>query len=322
MEGIQHKQIVIANGMNIHIAEKGEGPLVLFMHGFPELWYSWRHQIMYLADHGYRAVAPDLRGYGDTTGAPLNDHTKFSVIHLISDMIGLLDEITNEGEKVFVVGHDWGAIVAWFFCLFRPDRVKALVNMSVPFLPWNPDGDVIKLVRYGYGEDHYMVRFQVPGEIEALVASMSIQSFLKKFLTYRGLESLYISKDKGFRHSPNDVPVTLPPWLSEEDVEYFASQLEKTTITGGVNYYRALPVDWEIGAAYRGAKVAVPSKFIIGDQDWCLGLFNKEYILGDGFKNDVPLLEDVVLIEGAAHFINQEKPDEINKHILEFLQKF
>ncbi|XP_071695714.1 epoxide hydrolase 2-like [Rutidosis leptorrhynchoides] len=151
---------------------------------------------------------------------------------------------------------------------------------------------------------------------------MSITSFVKKFLTYRGLEPLYISKGKGFRHSPNGVPVTLPPWLSEEDVGYFVSQLEKTTITGGVNYYRALPVDWEIGAAYNGAKVTVPTKFIIGDQDWCLEMFNKDYILGDEFKSDVPLLEDVVLMEGAAHFINQEKPDEVSKHIIQFLQKF
>ncbi|KAK9076097.1 hypothetical protein SSX86_004430 [Deinandra increscens subsp. villosa] len=177
MEGIQHKTVTIANGMNIHIAEKGDGPsralplgpmwvrpcgpLVLLIHGFPELWYSWRHQITYLADHGYRAVAPDLRGYGDTTGAPVNDHTKFSIIHLVGDMIGLLDAITkDEGEKVFVVGHDWGAIVAWNLCTFRPDRVKALVNMSVPFVRWNPDGNVVQLVRNGYGEDHYLVEFQ------------------------------------------------------------------------------------------------------------------------------------------------------------------
>ncbi|XP_071696125.1 epoxide hydrolase 3-like [Rutidosis leptorrhynchoides] len=322
MEGIQHKKVQIANGINIHIAEKGDGPLVLFIHGFPELWYSWRHQIVYLADHGYRAVAPDLRGYGGTTGAPVNDPTKFSIIHLVSDMIGLLDAITNEGEKVFVVGHDWGAIVAWNLCTFRPERVKALVNLSVPFLPWNPDGNVVELMRKAYGEDHYMVRFQEPGAIENGVARLSIQEFLKKFLTYRDLEPLYISKDVGFRHSPGDTPVIMPSWLSEEDVNYFASQLDKTTITGGVDYYRALPVDWEISAAYQGAKVTVPTKFIIGDQDWCLEMFNKEYILGDGFKSDVPLLEDVVLMKGAAHFINQEKPDEINKHILEFLQKF
>ncbi|KAJ0914813.1 putative soluble epoxide hydrolase [Helianthus annuus] len=105
MEGIQHKFINV-NGLNMHIAEKGEGPLVLFLHRFPELWYSWRHQIVYLADHGYRAVAPDLHGFGQTTGAPVHDHTKFTFPHVVGDMIGLRDAITKEGEKVFVVGHD------------------------------------------------------------------------------------------------------------------------------------------------------------------------------------------------------------------------
>ncbi|MFS7943635.1 putative soluble epoxide hydrolase [Helianthus anomalus] len=159
MEGIQHKFINV-NGLNMHIAEKGEGPLVWFLHGFPELWYSWRHQILYFADHGYRAVAPDLRGYGQTTGAPLNDHTKFTIPHVVGDLIGLLDAITNEGEKVFVVGHDWGAIIAWNLCMFRPDRVKALVNLSVAFMPWNPNGNIAEILRRDHGDDHYMTRYQ------------------------------------------------------------------------------------------------------------------------------------------------------------------
>jgi pimeloyl-ACP methyl ester carboxylesterase len=116
MDSIEHKMISV-NGINMHIAEKGQGPLVLFLHGFPELWYSWRHQILYMAAHGYRAVAPDLRGYGDTTGAPTDDHTKFTTFHIVGDLIALLDAITPD-QEVFVVGHDWGALVAWDFCLF------------------------------------------------------------------------------------------------------------------------------------------------------------------------------------------------------------
>ncbi|MFS7943630.1 putative soluble epoxide hydrolase [Helianthus anomalus] len=243
MEGIQHKFINV-NGLNMHIAEKGEGPLVLFIHGFPELWYSWRHQIVYLADHGYRAVAPDLRGYGQTTGAPVNDHTKFTIHHVVGDIIGLLDAITNEGEKVFVVGHDWGALIAWNLCLFKPDRVKALFNMSVAFMPWNPDGNLVEVVRLLYGDDYYIVRFQKPGEIEAEFAKlMSYETFMKKFLTLRDPGPLYLPKGKGFPHSPPGVPVTLPPWLSEQDIEYYASQIEKAGgLTGGLNYYRALPL--------------------------------------------------------------------------------
>ncbi|CAI9269894.1 unnamed protein product [Lactuca saligna] len=302
MEGIQHKT-VSANGLNIHIAEKGQGPLVLFLHGFPELWYSWRHQIVYLADHGYRAVAPDLRGYGGTTGAPVNDHTKFTLHHLAGDMIGLLAAITSEGEKVFVVGHDWGAIIAWYLCMFRPDRVKALVTLSVPFVPWNPNGDLVQLSRHVYGEEHYMVRFQEPGEIEAEVAKMGIPVFLKKFFTHRDAEPYYISKGNGFRHSPGDTPVTLPHWLSEEDIEYFARHLVNTGITGPVNYYRALHLNWELTAAWHGAKVNVPSKYIVGDLDLMYKMFAKDYIHGDGFKRDVPLLEEIVIMKGYAMYI-------------------
>ncbi|KAJ0566185.1 putative alpha/beta hydrolase-1, epoxide hydrolase [Helianthus annuus] len=322
MEGIEHKTISV-NGLNIHIAEKGQGQLVLFLHGFPELWYSWRHQIVYLADHGYRAVAPDLRGYGDTTGAPVDDHTKFTIYHVVGDLIGLLDAITSEGEKVFVVGHDWGAFVAWHLCMFRPDRVKALVNLSVPFIPWDPMGDMVLMLRAAYGEDHYVVRFQEPGDIEAELARMDAKTVVKKFLTFRESGPLYFPKGKGFQHSPDDAIVSLPSWLSEEDVEYFASKLEKAGISGGVNYYRAIRLNWELSAPWSCAKVTVPTKFIIGDQDlvyYMPGM--KEYIHNGAFQNDVPLLEDVVVMEGVGHFINQEKPNEINKHLIEFLRKF
>ncbi|PWA60456.1 epoxide hydrolase [Artemisia annua] len=322
MEGIEHKTIS-ANGLNMHIAQKGQGPLVLFIHGFPELWYSWRHQILYLADHGYRAVAPDLRGYGETTGAPLNDITKFTIHHLVGDMIGLIDAIASEGEKVFVVGHDWGAIIAWHLCMFSPDRVKGLVNMSVPFFPWNPNGDMAQMMSKAYGEDHYMSRFQKPGDIEAELAKMTSKTVMKKFLAYRDPDQIYFPKGKGFRYSPGDTPVTLPPWLTEQDVEYYANQLEKTGITGAVNYYRAFHLSWELTAAWRGAKVMVPTKFIIGDLDLTYHMPGlKDYMLGEAFKKDVPLLEEVVVMKDVAHFVNQEKPDKVNKHISNFLQKF
>ncbi|XP_076907123.1 epoxide hydrolase 1-like [Bidens hawaiensis] len=324
MDGIEHK-IIHVNGLNMHVAEKGQGPTVLFLHGFPELWYSWLHQIVYLADHGYRAVAPDLRGYGQTTGAPINDHTKFTVPHLVGDLIGLLDAITNEGEKVFVVGHDWGAYIAWYLCMFRPHRVKALVNLSVVFTPWNPNiGGLSEMLRQEYGDDYYMTRFQKIGNIEAEFAKMSYQTFMKKILTLRDPGPFLLPKGKGFLHSPPGVPVTLPPWLFEEDIEYFASEHEKAGgITGGINYYRALHLSWELTSAWRGAKVMVPTKFVIGDMDLAYNIRGiKDYINNGGFKMDVPLLEEVVVMEGVAHYINQEKPDEINKHIIDFIKKF
>ena len=163
MEGIQHR-IVKVNGINMHIAEKGQGPVILFLHGFPELWYSWRHQITALASLGYRAVAPDLRGFGDTDAPP--DVTSYTCFHVIGDLVGLIDTVAPSDEKVFVVGHDWGAFMAWFLCLFRPDRVKALVNLSVVFNPFGSNtsesnNNPIEALRAYYGDDYYMCRFQV-----------------------------------------------------------------------------------------------------------------------------------------------------------------
>ncbi|KAK3016339.1 hypothetical protein RJ639_005723 [Escallonia herrerae] len=321
MEGIEHKMVSV-NGIDMHIAEKGQGPLVLFIHGFPESWYSWRHQIVYMAAHGYRAVAPDMRGYGDTTGAPIGDITNFTTLHLVGDVVALIGAIAPDEDKVFVVGHDWGAHIAWHLCLFRPDRVKALVNLSVAYMPRDPTSSPAQTFRALYGDDHYVSRFQEPGEIEAELAPLGTERVVKKFLTFRTPGPLYFPKGKGFGDSP-DTPIVLPSWLSQQDVDYFTSKFEKTGFTGGVNYYRALDLSWELTAAWTGAQVRVPTKFIVGDLDLTYHIPGaKEYIHNGGFQKDVPLLEEVVVMEGVAHFINQEKPDEINEHIYDFIKKF
>ncbi|KAH7513392.1 hypothetical protein FEM48_Zijuj12G0195100 [Ziziphus jujuba var. spinosa] len=158
MDGIEHRTLQV-NGISMHVAEKGQGPVILFIHGFPELWYCWRHQIHALASLGYRAVAPDLRGYGDTDApASPSDYTAF---HVVGDLIALLDAIASDQDKVFVVGHDWGAIMAWYLCLFRPDRVKALVNMSAVYTPRNPARRPIQSLNALYGSDYYICRFQL-----------------------------------------------------------------------------------------------------------------------------------------------------------------
>ncbi|KAG5559869.1 hypothetical protein RHGRI_003230 [Rhododendron griersonianum] len=321
METIEHKTVT-ANGINIHIAEKGQGPLVLFLHGFPELWYSWRHQILYMAAHGYRAVAPDLRGYGDTTGAPVHDSAKFTSLHVVGDIIALLDAIAPDEKQVFVVAHDWGAVLAWFLCLYRPDRVKAYVSLSVHFMPRDLVMKPIAMFRGLFGDDYYMCRFQEPGDIEAEFAQIGVREVVKKLLTHRHPGALYFPKGKGFGSFP-DTSDTLPSWLSEEDVDYYTSKFEKNGFTGGINYYRALDLNWELTAPWTGAQVKVPTKFIVGDLDLVYHIPGvKEYVQGGGFKKDVPLLDEVVVMEGVAHFLNQEKPDDINQHILEYIKKF
>lgn len=324
MEGIQHR-IVKVNGINMHVAEKGQGPVILFLHGFPELWYSWRHQITALASLGYRAVAPDLRGFGDTDAPP--EVTSYTCFHVIGDLIGLIDILAPNDEKVFVVGHDWGAFMAWLLCLIRPDRVKALVNLSVVFDPFDPNTSVnnnnrIEALRAYYGDDYYMCRFQEPGEIEAEFAQIGTETVIKEFLTFRTPGPIILPKGKGFGHPP-DAPIALPSWLSEEDVKYFTAKFDKKSFTGGINYYRNINLNQELGAPWAGSRLQIPAKFIIGDLDLVYHMPGiKEYIHKGGFKRDVPLLEDVVIMEGVGHFINQEKGDEISKHIYDFFNKF
>lgn len=165
-------RFVKVNGINMHFAEKTPSvaadngasrppPVILFLHGFPELWYTWRHQMAALSSLGYRTIAPDLRGYGDTEAPESTD--AYTSLHVVGDLIGLIDAVVGgDREKVFVVGHDWGAVIAWHLCLLRPDRVKALVNMSVVFEPWNLKRKPISMFKSFYGDDYYICRFQVP----------------------------------------------------------------------------------------------------------------------------------------------------------------
>ncbi|GMH20449.1 hypothetical protein Nepgr_022290 [Nepenthes gracilis] len=316
MEKIQHRRVAV-NGINMHIAEIGEGSPVLLLHGWPELWYSWRHQLLYLSSHNYRAIAPDLRGFGDTDAPP--SAASYTAFHVVGDLVALLDNLGI--DQVFLVGHDWGAIIAWYFCLFRPDRIKALVNLSVVFMPRNPKIKPIQGLRLAFGDDFYICRFQEPGVAEEEFATVDTARLIKKILTSHNPRPPIIPRG-GWAAPPND-PIAFPSWLSEDDVNYFAEKFKQTGFTGGLNYYRALDLNWELSAPWTGAQIKVPVKFIVGDQDPCISFPGvKAYLEDGGFASDVPLLQDVVVIEGAGHFINQEKAEEISRHVLDFFQNF
>ncbi|KAG0489929.1 hypothetical protein HPP92_006792 [Vanilla planifolia] len=316
-EGINHRMVEV-NGIKLHVAEKGEGQVVLFVHGFPDLWYTWRHQIVSLADRGYHAVAPDLRGYGDSD-AP-SEIAAYSILHIVGDLVALIDSLGQ--DKVFVVGHDWGAIVAWSLCIFRPDKVKALVNLSVPFLPRHFGHWRVGNLRALYGDDFYVCRFQEPGVIEAQFAQVDTASLMKSFLTARNARPLMIPKEQGFTTRLTK-EIILPSWLSKDDVNYYASKFIKTGFRGGVNYYRNIDTNWELTAPWNRAQVKVPTKFIIGDVDLVYHMGGmKDYIHKGGFKIDVPLLKEVVVLEDVAHFLQQEKADEVSDHIYEFIRMF
>ncbi|WCJ27221.1 alpha/beta-Hydrolases superfamily protein [Euphorbia peplus] len=314
MEKIEHT-IVATNGINMHVASIGTGPVILFLHGFPELWYSWRHQLLSLSCLGYKCIAPDLRGYGDTS---VPDSVKeYTVLHVIGDLVGLLD--TLKIDQVFLVGHNWGAIIGWHFCLFKPERIKALVNTSVPFLPRNPALPFLQQFRNIFGDDYYVSRFQKPGETEAEYADIDTVNLFKNILTHRDpCPETALRKGIGKEYNPR----TLPSWLSDEDVNYFATKFNQTGFTGGLNYYRNMDFSWELTAAWTGAQVKVPAKFIVGDLDFMYNIPGmNDYIHNGDFHKDVPLLKEVVIMEGVSHFLNQEKSDQVSNHIYEFFKK-
>ncbi|XP_058738525.1 uncharacterized protein LOC131610569 [Vicia villosa] len=319
MEGIEHRTVEV-NGIKMHIAEKGkQGPVVLFLHGFPELWYSWRHQIAALGSLGYRAVAPDLRGYGDTD-APASV-SSYTIFHLVGDIVALIDSLGV--EQVFLVAHDWGAIIGWNLCLFRPERVKAYVCLSVPYLPRNPKIKPVDGMRALFGDDYYICRFQEQGKAEAEFAKGSSELVIKAMLTGRSAKPLILPKEGLLAFAEASSTKPLPSWLSQEDINYYASKFEKSGFTGGLNYYRNLNSNWELTAAWAGAQIKVPVKFITGDLDLVYTTFgSKQYIESGKFKKDVPNLEEVVIQKGVAHFNNQEAAEEISNHILEFIKKY
>ncbi|KAK8573527.1 hypothetical protein V6N13_009617 [Hibiscus sabdariffa] len=316
MEGIQHRMVNV-NGITMHVAEKGQGPVILFLHGFPELWYTWRHQILALSSLGYRTIAPDLRGYGDTEAPP--SITSYSCMHIVGDLIALVDSLGV--DQVFLVAHDWGAIIGWYLCLFRPDRVKAFVCLSVPFMPRKPMKPVDSM-RLFFGDDYYICRFQEPGKIEAEIAHYGTSKVLKRIISSRKPGPPCLPKDNAFGIEP-DTPIALPPWFSEEDLSYYTNKFNKKGFTGALNYYRALDLNWELTEPWSGTQVKVAVKFIVGDLDSVYTTPGvKKYVESGGFKGDVPLLDEVVIMEGVGHFINQEKADKINSHILDFFKKF
>lgn len=319
---IRHRQVQVGP-LSLHIAEAGEGPLVLLCHGFPELGHSWRHQLPVLAAAGYRAVAPDMRGYGRTDAPERID--AYTVMHLVGDLTGLMD-VLGERQAV-VVGHDWGAIVAWTAALLRPDRFRAVVGMSVPFMPRLPvrPTDMMKMMA---GDRFlYILYFQEPGKAEAELDPRA-RDFMRAMLyTASGeVPKDHFTKAMALPRTAKFMdgllqPENLPDWLTEEDFEVYASTFERTGFTGGLNWYRNFDRNWELLAPFADLKVRVPALFVGGLRDAVVTGPELEGE-GPGVQMLPSFCEDLrgkVLIEGAGHWNQQEAPEETNAALLEFL---
>ena len=307
---------VSTNGVDLHVVEAGEGFPVVFAHGFPELSYSWRHQLPALADAGYRAVAPDQRGYGRSTRPePVED---YDIVHLTDDLLGVLDDLGE--EKAVFVGHDWGSMLVWQMSLLHPDRVAGVVGMSVPFLPRGPMPPV-QLMRQVFGDSFfYILYFQEPGVADADLgrdAATTMRRMLAGLTIPRegtvDMTGLAAADGRGFVDRLPEAD-GLPDWLSQEELDHYVAEFTRTGFTGGINWSRNFDRNWELTEHLSGAKVTVPSLFITGSAD-PVNLMSPAAIM-DGWLEDH---RGTHVIEGAGHWVQQEAAAEVNTHLLTFL---
>jgi pimeloyl-ACP methyl ester carboxylesterase len=306
---------ISTNGIRMRIAEQGSGPLVLLLHGFPESWYSWRHQLPALAAAGFHAVAPDQRGYGETEAPPAID--AYDILHLVGDAVGVLDALG--AERAVVVGHDWGSPVAWHCALLHPERFRAVAALSVPYVGRSPLPP-IEMFRMMAG-DHffYILYFQEPGVAERELES-DVRSTMRRFLYAASGD---VTEPPDFWQKPKEAkfldglpePKTLPRWLTEADLDYFTAEFSRAGFRGGLNWYRNFDRNWELTPQLAGAKVTQPALFIAGERDGVLAM-----VPVDAMRELVPNLQRLLLIPGCGHWTQQERPAEVNAALIEFLK--
>lgn len=341
---------VNANGHRIRVHIAGDsGPLVILCHGFPESWYSWRHQLDALSAAGYRAVALEMRGYGRSYKP--THFVDYRITELVADAVGVVEAL---GEKsAIIMGHDWGAPVAWASAWTRPDVFKAVVGMSVPFggrglhaLPGDPFGDIRPSVAHRqlaapdalfYQEHH-----RLPGGVGEADAEKDIRSWMTNLMVavsaqatqppgFEDADLTKLSSEKVLEYVAATMslplgegystvlPVAeeLPSWITESDIDVYVSEFEYSGFTGALNYYRAQDLNWEILAAYQGTKLSVPALFLGGDKDIAT-IWGQDAIT----RADEALADNrgQVIVEDCGHWIQQERPDIVNKELLNFLQ--
>lgn len=318
MTELNHR-FVETNGIRMHIAEQGTGPLVLLCHGFPESWYSWRHQLPALAAAGFHAVAPDMRGYGQTDRPePVDQYTQ---LHFVGDMVGLLDALGE--ETAVIAGHDWGAPVAWNSALMRPDRFRGVIGLSVPYAgahgPMRPT-TAFKMLA---GENFfYILYFQEPGVAEAELDADPRATVRRMLYSASGDPPPAerwrpgLPKDAKFLDATTD-PAVLPAWLTEADIDFYAAEFQRTGFRGGLNWYRNMDRTWELMAAYSGAKITVPALFMAGDRDAVITFAGAAL---QAMPKTVINLRQSIMLPGAGHWTQQERPAEVNEAMVAFLK--
>jgi pimeloyl-ACP methyl ester carboxylesterase len=320
MPDVTHR-FIETNGIRMHIAEKGTGPLVLLCHGFPESWYSWRHQIEALAAAGYHVVAPDMRGYGQSDSPEAID--QYTMLHLVGDMVGLLDALGV--ATAVIAGHDWGGPVAWYSGVMRPDRFPAVISLSTPHRP-RPRLRPTTVMPQTDDALFYQLYFQTPGVAEADLEKdimAAIRGLLYR-LSGEAPDSLgtfaMVPRVGGLAADNRECSTApLPSWLSETDLAFYVSEFSRTGFRGGLNWYRNIDRNWELMAPFSGAVVKVPALYIAGERDAVLKFPGAREMVAN-LKACVPALRDTVMLPGCGHWTQQERPEAVNAAMIGFLR--
>ncbi len=306
------------NRIIMHYVEAGSGPLVVLCHGWPECWYSWRHQLEALADAGFRAAAPDQRGYGQTDAPKAVD--AYDILQLTGDIVGFVNALG--GRDVVIVGHDWGAPVAWHCALLRPDLFRALILLSVPYTARSPSPPA-EFLKAAAGDGNFYVQyFQQPGKIEKELEA-DVRKTLAMILYSASGDALpserwrfRFGKDETFMQS-GVVPKKLPAWLADADLDFYAGEFARTGFRGPINWYRNLQRNWELTPFLDRARIMQPALYVAGELDCVLAMNPRGVDLIDSF---VPNLRNKVMIPSVGHWTQQERPAEVSRLMIEFIK--
>jgi pimeloyl-ACP methyl ester carboxylesterase len=298
--------------------------VVVLCHGFPESWYSWRHQLTALSAAGFRAVAPDMRGYGRSDRPEAID--QYTLLHLVGDMVGVLDALGV--DQAAIAGHDWGAPVAWHAALLRPDRFRAVIGLSVPYRHRSCMVPTSVMPRHD-DAIFYQLYFQTPGVAEAEL-QRDVRATLAKVLYSAsgdvprhggggGGDVGMVSRDGGFLTRMLS-PSVLPAWLTDADLDFYAGEFARAGFRGGLNWYRNIDRNWELMAPFAGAKINVPALYMAGDRDLVVAFRNMDKAIAN-LAQYVPQLRGSVILPGCGHWTQQERAAEVNTAMIDFLRR-
>jgi epoxide hydrolase A/B len=315
-------RIVDARGSRIHLVEEGDpqGPLVLLVHGFPESWYSWRHQIPTLAEAGHHVAAIDVRGYGRSS-API-EVSAYGMLQHVEDNLGVVEALGH--DTAVIVGHDWGSPIAANSALLRPDVFRAVAMLSVPYSPPSSRRPTEAFRAMGGEEEFYILYFQEPGRAEA-EAELDVRYWVLGFLVAASGDAvrppdggtIATVRPGGMVRDRFTIPDALPSWLTEEDLDFYVGEFERTGFRGALNRYRNVDRDWLDLQPWKGRPITVPSLFIGGEVDgptiWGASAISR-------FPTTLPGLRGSHILSGCGHWVQQERPSEVNDLLLEWLK--